>query len=93
MEMFENFRWQNSGYPLQGVVLDGLGRAIVVADVEPFVRTVEVGNPAMAVRSSVVEEGNVEDEGVAVAFCTPEMIVAATLPDRVGMLMGIRLLG
>jgi hypothetical protein len=85
MEMFENFRWQNSGYPLQGVVLDVLGRADVVADTEPFVWMVEVGSPAMAVRSSVVEEREVEDdEG------TPEMTVAATLPDRIGMLADIR---
>lgn len=71
-------------------MLDGLARADVVAEAVPFDRGVEVGSPAMAVTSSVVVE---EEDDVAVAFCVPGTTVAATLPDRIGMLVDIRLLG
>jgi hypothetical protein len=36
MEILENFRWQNSGYPLQGRLFDGLGCGDFVADAVPL---------------------------------------------------------
>lgn len=70
-----------------------MGRADVVADVEPSVRAVELGSPAMAVRASVIDESENEDDDVKVAFCTPGMTAAAMLPSGVGGFVEIRLLG
>ena len=95
MEIFENLRSQNSGCPLQCRVFEGLGRADVVVDTVPFAGALEVGSPAMAVRSSVAEEDEDEDEDedVVVAFCGPEMTFADMLSERSAILVGIRLLG
>jgi hypothetical protein len=71
--------------------LDGLERAAVVADAVPLLGRLETGSPAMAVRSSVADED--DDEDVVVAFRAPETTVAAALPDKFMMLVGIRLLG
>jgi hypothetical protein len=71
--MLENFLSQNSGYPLQGRVLDGRGLEDAVLDADPLLRTVEVGNPAMAVTSSVVDDFMKKDEDVAVAFRDTEL--------------------
>lgn len=71
--MLENFLLQNSGYPLQGRVLDGLGRADVVVDAVPLLRTVDVGEPAMAVTSWVVDDIRWNDEDGAVVFGDPEL--------------------
>lgn len=78
---------------MQGVVLVGMGRADVVADVEPSVRAVELGSPAMAVRDSVVDESATEDDDVKVTFCTPGITAAVMLPSGVGGFVEIRLLG
>jgi hypothetical protein len=91
MDIFEYLREQNSGYPLQGVVLEGLGRADAVVDAVPLMRALEVGSPAMAVTSSVVVEEDREDEAVVVAFCAPDTTVAGTIPDRDAMF--VRILG
>jgi hypothetical protein len=48
----------------------------------------------MAVRSSVIEDDEGREEDVAVAFCTPEIMVPGiTLPNRIGMFVDNRLLG
>jgi hypothetical protein len=65
-------------------VLEGLGRAAVVAATVPLPERLEAGRPAMAVRSSVA------DEDVAVALRAPEIMIAGTL---VTALADIRLLG
>jgi hypothetical protein len=75
---------------LQGVVLVGLGRAAVVADAVPFDRGEEVGSPAMAVRSSVVEDDEKREEAVAEAFCAPEMTMPGALDGRIGILVDTR---
>jgi hypothetical protein len=65
-----------------------------VADAVPFDWGLEVGSPAMAVRSSVIEDDEGREEDVAVAFCTPEIMVPGiTLPNRIGMFVDNRLLG
>jgi hypothetical protein len=91
MDMLENLREQNSGYPLQGRVLDGLGREDVVTDAVPLIRTLDVGSPAMAVTSSVVDDDRAED--VAVTLCAPVTAVAGMLPNEVARLADNRSLG
>jgi hypothetical protein len=71
-------------------VFEGLGRADVVFDAVPFVRAVDVGSPAMAVTSSVVED---TEDAVPVAFRKPETTVAETLPDTEARFDDIRSLG
>lgn len=74
-------------------VFEGLGRADVVTDRVPFVWAVDVGNPAMAVTSSAVED-TVKDHAVAVALREPDTTVAEALPDREAKFaVIIRLLG
>jgi hypothetical protein len=72
-------------------VLDGLGREDVVTDAVPLVRTLDVGSPAMAVTSSVVDDDRAED--VAVALRAPVTTVASILPNEDAKLADNRLLG
>jgi hypothetical protein len=91
MDMLENLREQNSGYPLQGRVLDGLGREDVVTDAVPLIRTLDVGSPAMAVTSSVVDDDRAED--VAVTLRAPVTTVAGMLSSEDARPADNRLLG
>lgn len=91
MEMFENFREQNSGYPLQGRVLEGLAGGDVVAETVALTEPLDAGSPAIAVRSSArVEE---DEDDVVVAFCAPMMVVVDALSKEEAELTAIELLG
>jgi hypothetical protein len=90
IDTFENLRLQNSGCPLQGVVLEGLARAAVVAEAVPFRGALEAGTPAMAVTSSAVDECMMVE--VAVSFPTPDTIVAGMVL-RADAIVVIALLG
>jgi hypothetical protein len=72
-------------------VLEGLGREEAVVDAVPLIRSLEVGNPAMAVTSSAVVEDDKEDEIVVVAFRAPDKTVAGMLSDREAIF--VRILG
>jgi len=76
MEMLENFRAQNSTYPLQGRVLVGRGGAEAIAEAVPISESVEGDRPTMAVRSSVVVEV------VAVALDLPVVVEVKGMPKR-----------
>jgi hypothetical protein len=76
---------------LHGVVFEGWGLAAVVADAVPLAAMLETGSPAMAVRSSVVDGD--EDEGVVVAFCALEIIIADVVTGEDAGFVDIALLG
>jgi hypothetical protein len=90
MDTFENRRLQKSGCPLQGVVFEGLARAAVVAEAVLLRGALEASTPAMAVTSSVVDEGM--EVGVAMPFPTPDTIVAGMAP-RADAIAVLALLG
>jgi hypothetical protein len=91
MEILEKRREQNSGNPLHGVVFVGRGRAAVVASAVPLMGALAAGKPAIAVRSSVVDEALLEE--VAVTLLAPEMTVAGNVLGKEAALGVAELLG
>ena len=76
IETLENFRSQNSAYPLQGRVLVGRGRVEVVTDTVALVECVDGDSPTIAVTSWVLVEV------VAVAFCLPVTVDSRGIPGE-----------
>ena len=92
MEILEKRREQNSGNPLHGVVFVGRGRAaVVVADAVAFMGALDAGGPAIAVRSSVVDEALLEE--VAVELMASEMMNAENVLETEAALGMAELLG
>lgn len=73
-------------------MLDGRGLEDAVLEAGPVLRTVDVGNPAMAVTSSVVDDLRKKDEDVAVAFRDTELLTDDTLLAEETRVDGVRLL-
>jgi hypothetical protein len=88
MEIFESLRSQNSAYPLQGRVFEGLARKEVLDVAATLV--LDAGSPTMAVRSSLRDENEVGD--VAVTFCSPNVATRVAVYEDVELEV-IRLLG
>jgi hypothetical protein len=89
MEIFENLRPQNSAYPLQGRVFEGLAREEVLDVAATLV--LDAGSPTMAVRSSLGDGNGAGD--VAVAFRSPKIATRVAVYEEGVEFEVIRLLG
>ena len=72
--------------------MDGRGLEDAVLEADPLLRIVDVGNPAMAVTSSVVDDLRKKDEDVAVAFRDTELLTDAMLLAEETRVDDVRLL-
>jgi hypothetical protein len=89
MEIFENLRSQNSAYPLQGLVFEGLAREEVLDVAATLV--LDAGSPTMAVRYSLGDGNGAGD--VAVASRSPKIATRVAVYEEGVEFEVIRLLG